>query len=239
MMKSTIYLSIWVICLPLVCQAQTWGEKINALRTQLAAHATHAVYDSLHFIVAEHYLQVTAEERNKIRDSLKKQAHWSTEKLCTDKEQGEKITISGRVVDEQNKPIPTVQVAIFQADNNGYYAPSDPVSKKMSENDPRLFGFVTTDKSGNYSFQTVRPASYPTQYNGRTIPQHIHINTNVVGYKARTIQMVFERDPAMNESYWQDWARKQNYPVIKLIIGKDKRLYGEYDLVLTRVNQGK
>ncbi|QDK79768.1 hypothetical protein EXU85_14575 [Spirosoma sp. KCTC 42546] len=239
MMKPTIYLFVWAICLPLVCQAQKWGEKINTLRAQLTPHVTHAVYDSLHFIITEHYLQVTAEERSKIRDSLKKHAHWSTEKLCTDTEKGEKIIISGRVVDEQNKPIPTVQLAIFQADNNGYYAPSDSVSKKMSENDPRLFGFITTDKSGNYLFQTIRPASYPIQYNGRTIPQHIHINTNAVGYNARAIQMVFERDPAMNESYWQDWARKQNYPVVRLTIGKDKRLFGAYDLVLTRVGQGK
>ena len=232
--KPTCFFFVWAIFLPLLGQSQDWREKANALQKKLVSAPTPVLYDSLHFLVTNHYLQLTAEDRSGIREVLKKNAHRSTGELCDEKEPGTKITIRGRLLDEYKKPIPTVQLYIFHADNNGYYAPSDPVLKKMNEADPRLYGFLTTDKSGNYSFQTVRPASYPNKYNGRTIPQHIHISVKATGYKPYSIQLAFENDPAMQEPYWQNWAKQLNYPVVSLYPVKDKGFQGVCDLVLSR-----
>jgi protocatechuate 3,4-dioxygenase beta subunit len=66
----------------------------------------------------------------------------------------------------------------------------------MGEPDARLFCFLKTDENGNFEIRTIRPASYPMQYNGRTIPQHIHNNITARGYTGRNLQMVFEDDPA-------------------------------------------
>jgi protocatechuate 3,4-dioxygenase beta subunit len=233
-MKTRLWILFFIGITPfsLFCQAQQWGKKIKTLSAQLTAHHTRTVYDSLHFLVAEHYLQLTPQERDDIRHLLEQQTQGSFEKLNTNQEKGTKITIKGRVLDAHQKPIPRARLSIFHADAKGYYAPTDSVLKKMNEADPRLFGFLTTDAAGNYSFQTVRPASYPTKYNGRFIPQHIHINCTAKGYKALNIQMAFEDDPAMQDTYWQKWAKQQNYPVVKLHYDKDDRLYGECDLIL-------
>lgn len=233
-MKSTIFLFVWAICLPSACNSQNWREKTKVLKIQFAAHPTRSLYDSLHFIVTNHYLQQNSTERSSIRNALEKQAKWSDEKLCSDKERGTKITIKGRILDTHQQPIKNARLSIFHADNNGYYSPLDSVQKKMNEGDPRIFGYLTTDKLGNYAFQTIRPASYPRQYNGRTIPQHIHISVVASGYKSRIMQMVFDNDPALKDAYWRDWAKEQNFPIVLLQLGNDNMLYGIYDLVLDR-----
>lgn len=235
-MKSKLipYLISWAIGIPLCCQSQQWSRKIKTLSVQLTAHPTRSGYESLHFIITEHYQQLTADERTKVRATLEKQAKWATETLCAGNEKGTKITIKGRLLDEHQKPISNAKLYIFHADNKGYYAPTDSALKRMNEADPRLFGFLTTDHSGNYSFQTIRPASYPGKYNGRTIPQHIHINSTATGYQPRNIQMAFDDDPAMKDPHWRDWAKQQNYPVVKLLFEKDKGLYGVCDIVLNQ-----
>ncbi|WP_428665957.1 hypothetical protein [Runella sp.] len=235
-MKSGVisYLTIWAMCLPHFCQSQQWSIKIKTLSAQLTAHPTRSGYDSLHFIMTEHYQQLTTDERTKVRAILEKQAKWTNEILCTNNEKGTKITIKGRLLDEHQKPIPNAKLYIFHADSKGYYAPTDSALKRMNEAEPRLFGFLTTDQSGNYSFQTIRPASYPGKYNGRTIPQHIHINSTATGYQSRNIQMVFDDDSAMKDAHWRDWAKQQNYPVVKLLFEKDKGLYGICDIVLNQ-----
>lgn len=233
-MKSIILLFLWAICLPIACNSQNWGEKTKALKIELAAHPTRNLYDSLHFIVTNHYLRLTSTERSSIRNALEKQAKWSDEKLCSDKEHGTKITIKGRVLDAHQQPIPNARLSIFHADNGGYYSPFDSIQNKMNEGDPRIFGYLTTDKLGNFAFQTIRPASYPRQYNGRTIPQHIHISIVANGYKTRTMQMVFDNDTALKDPFWRDWAKEQNFPIVLLQLNKDNMLVGIYDLVLDK-----
>jgi protocatechuate 3,4-dioxygenase beta subunit len=93
----------------------------------------------------------------------------------------------------------------FQTDSRGYYTPFDSAQNKMGEPDARLFGFLKTDANGNFEIHTIRPASYPKKYEGRTIPQHIHNNITAKGYANQNLQMVFDDDPAMND-YWRQWA---------------------------------
>ena len=233
-MKLTIFMLLWAICLPISCNSQNWGEKTKTLKIELAAHPTRSLYDSLHFILSNHYLQLTSTERSSIRNALEKQAKWSAEKLCSDNERGTKIIIKGRILDVHKQPIPNARLFIFHADDSGYYAPLDSVQNKMNEGDPRIFGYLTADELGNYAFQTIRPASYPRQYNGRTIPQHIHISIVAIGYKTRTMQMAFDNDPALKDPYWRDWAKEQNFPIVLLQLGKDSVLYGVNNLVLEK-----
>jgi len=119
------------------------------------------------------------------------------------------------LINTEGKPIANASLNIFQTDSHGYYTPLDSIEKKMGEPDARLFCFLKTDASGSFEIHTVRPASYPMQYNGRTIPQHIHNNVTARGYTGKNLQMVFDDDPAMNP-YWQQWAATNNYPVLRL-----------------------
>ena len=96
---------------------------------------------------------------------------------------------------------------------------TDAATGKMGENDARLFAFVQSDAAGNVALKTIRPASYPKQYKGRTIPQHIHFDVSAEGYAPLKIQMVFDDDPAM-DAYWREWAVNLGYPVVAVSKGK-------------------
>ena len=102
----------------------------------------------------------------------------------------------------------------------------------MGENDARLFAYLKSDVKGNIELKTIRPASYPKKYNGRSIPQHIHFNISASGYKDKNIQMVFQDDLVM-DAYWQKWARDADFPIVKLSYLKDKTV-GNFEVLLRK-----
>ncbi len=207
------------ICLcifPLACQSQQRkAGDFEALKANLEIQQNRSAYDSLHFLLTEHYTDLNAEERKTLRKTLKKYASWPFETLCPDTEPGAKITLSGRVSDANGKGVPGAKLHIFQTNHEGYYSPYDAATGRMMEQDPRLEGFLTTDSSGAFRLHTIRPASYPKKYEGRLIPGHIHVIIHAEGFQECAVQMVFEEDPAMTE-HWVEWAKKSRYPIVKL-----------------------
>ena len=91
---------------------------------------------------------------------------------------------------------------------------------------------MKTDNNGNFEIHTIRPASYPIKYGGRTIPQHVHNNITAQGYTAKYLQMVFDDDPAMND-YWKKWAAGNRFPLLKLNNASPQRT-ATVEIVLTR-----
>ena len=172
-------------------------------------------WQQLYALMNENYTALTATERARLRKVLQQYGIWSTGTLYTPDEPGTRIIIKGRVINTEGRPVANASLHIFQTDSHGYYTPLDSIEKKMGEPDARLFCFLKTDANGNFEIHTIRPASYPIQYNGRTIPQHIHNNITARGYTGKNLQMVFDDDPAMN-NYWQLWAATNNFPVLQL-----------------------
>lgn len=175
-------------------------------------------YENLSFLVSEHYTELSIAERKEIRDFLSAHAHFSGIHIPPHKEAGQAITIKGTVKDAKGNPLKNIKLFVFHTDAKGYYAPTDAASKTMNEPDARLFGYVVTNKDGKYSFETIHPGTYPNQYEGRYIPQHIHIQIQQEKYKDYSIQMAFEDDPSMKDPYWQKWARDLTYPVIRFTL---------------------
>ena len=110
---------------------------------------------------------------------------------------GERILVHGRVVDENNRPVPQTLVEIWQANaggryrhvKDGYLAPLDPNFGGC--------GRTLTDDDGNYQFLTIRPGAYPWPNRGNDWrPMHIHFSIFGTGFGQRLIsQMYFEGDP--------------------------------------------
>lgn len=93
---------------------------------------------------------------------------------------GEVITLNGRVLDINGKPIKGARVEIWQCDVNGHYlhtGDSNPVSQDQAF---QGFGHAITDNEGIYSFRTIKPVSYP----GRT--PHIHVKAFANGRELTT-----------------------------------------------------
>lgn len=112
---------------------------------------------------------------------------------------GERIIVTGRVLDERNKPIRNALVEIWQANAAGRYM------HKVDQHDAPLdanfhgAGRTITDKDGNYQFTTIKPGAYPWQnhYNAWR-PAHIHFSIIGVNFLQRLVsQMYFPGDPLL------------------------------------------
>ncbi|MGE6916600.1 protocatechuate 3,4-dioxygenase subunit beta [Achromobacter kerstersii] len=112
---------------------------------------------------------------------------------------GERIIVSGRVLDENGRPVPDALIEIWQANAAGRYL------HKRDQHDAPLDpnfsgeGRTVTDAHGRYQFKTIKPGAYPwgNHYNGWR-PQHIHFSLFGRAYATRLVtQMYFPGDPLL------------------------------------------
>jgi len=112
---------------------------------------------------------------------------------------GERIIVTGRVLDEDARPIRETLVEIWQANAAGRYAHD--VDQHDAPLDPHFCGVgrVMTDEHGVYRFLTVKPGAYPwrNHYNAWR-PQHIHFSLFGPSFATRLVtQMYFPGDPLL------------------------------------------
>jgi protocatechuate 3,4-dioxygenase beta subunit len=113
--------------------------------------------------------------------------------------QGERIIVTGRVMDEDGRPVPNTLVEIWQTNAAGRYIHK--VDQHNAPIDPNFFGAgrCMTDAVGRYRFITVRPGAYPwgNHANGWR-PPHIHFSLFGPSFLTRLVtQMYFPGDPLL------------------------------------------
>jgi protocatechuate 3,4-dioxygenase, beta subunit len=111
--------------------------------------------------------------------------------------QGQAITVSGRVVDEDGKPVRESLVEVWQCNAAGRYAHAK--DDHDAPLDPNFFGYgkFFTDTEGRYKFKTIKPGAYPWgNHHNAWRPAHIHFSLFGNVYAQRLItQMYFPDDP--------------------------------------------
>lgn len=90
--------------------------------------------------------------------------------IAKDAGKGEKIVISGRVVDGEGQPIPDALLEFWQANADGKYAHPDDTQDKPLDGKFIGFGRMPTDKEGRFSFTTVKPGAVPGPGNSLQAP---------------------------------------------------------------------
>ena len=110
---------------------------------------------------------------------------------------GERIIVSGRVLDEDGRAVPNTLIEIWQANAAGRYihvrdqhpAPLDPNFSGA--------GRVVTDAEGRYRYTTVKPGAYPWRNHPNAWrPAHIHLSLFGPSFLTRLVtQMYFPGDP--------------------------------------------
>jgi protocatechuate 3,4-dioxygenase beta subunit len=111
--------------------------------------------------------------------------------------QGQRIFVSGKVLDEDGRPVPNTLIEMWQCNAAGRYKHS--VDQHPAPLDPNFTGKgrVVSDDKGNYKFTTIRPGAYPwgNHYNAWR-PAHIHFSLFGPSLITRLItQMYFPDDP--------------------------------------------
>lgn len=110
---------------------------------------------------------------------------------------GERIIVSGRVMDEAGRPIPNTLIEIWQANAAGRYVHAN--DQHPAPLDPNFTGAgrVVTDEEGRYSFTSIKPGAYPWRNHPNAWrPAHIHFSLFGPTFLTRLItQMYFPGDP--------------------------------------------
>jgi protocatechuate 3,4-dioxygenase, beta subunit len=112
---------------------------------------------------------------------------------------GERIIVTGRVLDEASRPVPHTLVELWQANAAGRY-----VHRWDQHNaplDPNFFGGgrTVTDAEGRYRFITIKPGAYPWgNHHNAWRPNHIHFSLFGPSFVTRLVtQMYFPGDPLL------------------------------------------
>ena len=112
---------------------------------------------------------------------------------------GEKMVLSGRLLDEDGRPVRRSLVEIWQANASGRYAhPGDTHDAPLAPNFQGM-GRTFTDDEGWYRFVTTKPGAYPWQNHAFAWrPQHIHFSLLGHAPIPRLVtQMYFPGDPLL------------------------------------------
>lgn len=113
---------------------------------------------------------------------------------------GERIIVSGRVLDENSRAVPHALIEVWQANAAGRYLHK--VDQHNAPLDPNFTGcgHTLTDSKGWYRFVTIRPGEYPwrNHYNAWR-PAHIHFSVFGPAFATRLVtQMYFPGDPLLS-----------------------------------------
>jgi protocatechuate 3,4-dioxygenase beta subunit len=106
-------------------------------------------------------------------------------------EPGQPLQVSGVIVGVDGAPIGGASLYIYQTDHEGYYG----VKPESDNRNPRLKLYLRSDAKGAWSFETVKPGSYP---NSR-VPPHIHFEIAAAGRAPKIFEIVFEGDSFVTE----------------------------------------
>ena len=114
---------------------------------------------------------------------------------------GERIVVSGRVLDGDGRPVPHTLVEVWQANASGRYVHAG--DRHPAPLDPNFTGTgrCVTDAEGRYRFVTVRPGAYPWRnHHNAWRPAHIHFSLFGRAFTQRVVtQMYFPNDPLFGQ----------------------------------------
>jgi len=118
---------------------------------------------------------------------------------------GQHILLTGRVLEEGNRPILNAIVEIWQPDANGVFR--HPLDPRVQDADPGFFGWgrACTDADGRYSFRTVMPGAANGYAGGAPRCPHLNLMILAIGLTRRLVTTVFfgetpdfVRDPVLD-----------------------------------------
>jgi protocatechuate 3,4-dioxygenase beta subunit len=110
---------------------------------------------------------------------------------------GERIIVTGRVLDAGGRPLPNALIELWQANAAGRYIHEH--DQHPAPLDPNFTGAgrCLTDRNGEYRFSSIKPGAYPWKNHPNAWrPAHIHFSIFGRAFTDRLVtQMYFPGDP--------------------------------------------
>jgi protocatechuate 3,4-dioxygenase alpha subunit len=110
---------------------------------------------------------------------------------------GEKITIVGRVLDGDGKPVNDALIEIWQANMHGRYANPEDRQEKPLQPGFRGFGRLATDGQGVFRFTSIKPGSVPSPGGSMQAP-HLLVAVFMRGLLKHLVTRIYFPDEPSN-----------------------------------------
>jgi len=117
--------------------------------------------------------------------------------LASTEVSGERITISGRVLDGDGAGVPDAMLEIWQANSHGKYAHPEDKQNKNLEAAFQGYGRIPTDANGAFRFQTIKPGSVAGPDDKPQAP-HIAVSVFTRGLLRRLVTRIYFPDESAN-----------------------------------------
>ena len=112
---------------------------------------------------------------------------------------GERVSVGGRLLDGDGKPVSDGLIEIWQANSHGKYAHPEDAQKKPLDKGFRGFGRIPTDAKGGFRFTTIKPGRVPGP-GGKLQAPHLVVSVFMRGLlKHLATRMYFPDEPANRE----------------------------------------
>lgn len=148
---------------------------------------------------------------------------------------GERVSIRGRVIDGDGKPVNDAAVEIWQANSHGRYAHPEDKQDKPLEKSFRGYGRSLTDDKGAFRFSTIKPGRVPGP-GGELQAPHLSVTIFMRGLlKHLQTRIYFAGDPANAEDPILALVPAERRPTMIARTGADGTL--EWDAVLQGKNE--
>jgi protocatechuate 3,4-dioxygenase, alpha subunit len=119
------------------------------------------------------------------------------ESFVEDDVPGERIVVSGKVVDGEGQPVPDALLEIWQASAEGKYAHQDDPQKKLAVRGFSGFGRVQTNEDGSFRFATIKPGRVPGP-DGKLQAPHLAVSVFCRGLLRRLVTRAYFSNEASN-----------------------------------------
>jgi protocatechuate 3,4-dioxygenase, alpha subunit len=112
---------------------------------------------------------------------------------------GERITVRGKVIDADGKPVNDAAVEIWQANSHGRYSHPEDKQDKPLEPAFRGYGRSLTDDNGAFRFSSIKPGRVPGP-GGKLQAPHLSVTIFMRGLlKQLQTRIYFPDDPANDD----------------------------------------
>jgi protocatechuate 3,4-dioxygenase alpha subunit len=150
---------------------------------------------------------------------------------------GERVEISGKILDGDGNPVPDGIVEIWQANSQGRYAHPEDVQEKSIESNFTGYGRVPTNGEGRFRFTTIKPGRVPGP-DGKLQAPHLAVSVFTRGLLRRLITRIyFPNEPSNSDDFainLVEASRRQTL-IAKKIDGQAGAL--EWNVILQGANE--